>query len=372
MIQPIDSNFLKPVYNAVDIKIRRPEVNAYGNKESDSITTDNGVYNAVTIDIDRPAVNTEPKIYNYPEAESFVTYSEFCPYCLPVQEPVRKIDTIQPAEDIAIEVPEPNYTTLENEKGIEGIEEKSADTADEKKNNVTFHGTEPKEVKKPEIIPGEDIKPDVDIPLVVSNLTDADFDKQALQMEEIARVTMDNSQNAIPYIVREVFTPLIEISKKDTKGLAAPTEQQITARKKLIADFIAIERNPQTQKVPYELTEKDIALANKISPLEQAERNKEYAVYTMAVLAKVYIEEVQDKTGNVVPMTDVPGMSAIVDALKYNPNSSVKAAAIDSLRYIQRPEYKEELTTLYSLAQADNNPQVSLTAARALIEIQNL
>ena len=65
-------------------------------------------------------------------------------------------------------------------------------------------------------------------------------------------------------------------------------------------------------------------------------------------------------------MTDIPGTSAIVDALRYNPNSGVKVAAIDALRHIQRPEYKEELTTLYTLAQADTNRQVAETAARAL------
>lgn len=43
-----------------------------------------------------------------------------------------------------------------------------------------------------------------------------------------------------------------------------------------------------------------------------------------------------------------------------------KNRAIDALRHIQRPEYKEELTTLYTLAQADSNPQVSMAAERAL------
>ena len=34
------------------------------------------------------------------------------------------------------------------------------------------------EIKRPEIIPGEEILPDVDIPLVISNLTNADYDVQ--------------------------------------------------------------------------------------------------------------------------------------------------------------------------------------------------
>ena len=86
----------------------------------------------------------------------------------------------------------------------------------------------------------------------------------------------------------------------------------------------------------------------------------------MAILTKVYTDEVERHTGNVVPFTDLPGSAAIVDALRYSPNAGVKIAAIDSLRYIQRKEYKDELSTLYSLAQADPNPQVAMSAARAL------
>ena len=61
----------------------------------------------------------------------------------------------------------------------------------------------------------------------------------------------------------------------------------------------------------------------------------------MAILAKIYTDEVEKQTGNIVPMTDVPGTSAIVDSLRYNPNSGVKIAAIDALRHINRPEYKD-------------------------------
>ena len=102
-------------------------------------------------------------------------------------------------------------------------------------------------------------------------------------MEEIARISLDNPENAVPYIVREVFSSLIDITKKDTANLAAPTDEQVQARKKLISNFIVMENAKQGQgqvKLPYQLTEKDFALANELSPMEQAERNKEYALYT--------------------------------------------------------------------------------------------
>ena len=129
--------------------------------------------------------------------------------------------------------------------------------------------------------------------------------------------------------------------------------------------------NNKPAQMPYPMSEREIALADEISPMEQAERNKEYALYTMAILARVYTDEVEKETGNIVPMTDIPGTSAMVDALRYNPNSGVKIAAIDALRHISRPEYKEEMSTLFSLAQADTNPEVAIAATRALNSLEN-
>ena len=298
-----------------------------------------------------------------------------------------KVDNVKTEDTPA--VPEPNYTTVEAEKGIadniqpetktetttepQAEDENPTDkNTDNISNDVKIMEEEVKtnNIKKPEIIPGDEILPDVDIPLVISNLTSEDYDVQAQQMEEIARISLDNPENAVPYIVRDVFSSLIDISKKDTTELAAPTDEQVDARKKLIANFITLEtaarQNNKEPNLPYKITEREFTLANELSPMEMAERNKEYALYTIAILAKVYTDEVEKQTGNVVPLTDLPGSAAIVDALRYSPNAGVKIAAIDALRHIQRLEYNEELTTLYTLAQADPNPQVAMAAARAL------
>ena len=426
MVQSIDNNINRQNYNAVKINIQKPQMN--GNPNVDAVQNDNnGNYSAVSINIDNPTVNMpEHKIYDYPEAQAPVTYDMANVNQIPLpqgfhvayqttnlilpkmeneleievdkkapekledkasveenEEPQNEEVTAEPEKDVEapavdveekteekedkkVEVPEPNFTTVEAEKGEEKIDNINDD--------VEVMATETKDIKKTEIIPGEEIKPDVDIPLVISNLTNENFDVQAQQMEEIARVALDDSNNAIPYIVRDVFSSLIEITKKDSAELAAPTDEQIQARKKVIANFVSMENGKaknQPVKLPYSITEKDVALADTISPMEQAERNKEYALYTMAILAKVYTDEIEKQTGNIVPMTDIPGTAAIVDSLRYNPNSGVKIASIDALRHIYRPEYKEEMSTLFTLAQADTNPEVAIAATRALDRINN-
>ena len=444
MVQPINSNINRSSYNGVNINIKNPQVNA--NDGMETVHTANGDYSAVNINIDNPVVNTAPqkKIFDYPELNGFVPYdmANIQPIPLPqgfhvayqttnvilpemeneielhdlknndsseakVAENIETTDETK-VEDNAtdkiseedeevsegkddaetVDVPAPNYTTVENEKGVDAslnnIAEDKVDNDENKNDNIdndmkimeaeTEKTEANKEIKRPEIIAGEEIKPDVDIPLIISNLNNEDFDVQAEQMEEIARISLDNPENAVPYIVRDVFASLIDITKKDSAELAAPTDEQIQARKKVIANYVSMENgkaNNQSTKIPYPMTENEIALADEISPMEQAERNKEYALYTMAILAKVYTDEIEKETGNIVPMTDIPGTSAMVDSLRYNPNSGVKIAAIDALRHISRPEYKDEMSTLFTLAQADTNPEVAIAATRALNSLDN-
>lgn len=469
MVQSIDNGFNRANYSAVKININKPEVFANGANNQNPVVTNpinvngnNADLNAVNINIDNPTVHAEPvqPIYDYPQAQMPVTYDMAQINKVPLPqgfnlayhttnvilpkmenelevegkdfEPVNDLKTPDEQKIETPNVPEPNYTTTEAEKGVnvgaeetlptsENVEkgvnigaEETVPTSDDVKedapendvdvedvpeeveetenaeeakeapavaeddtknadkinDDVKVMDSEVKEIekKKPEIIPGEEIKPDVDIPLVISNLTNADYDVQAQQMEEIARISMDNPENAVPYIVRDVFATLIDITKADTSELASPTEAQVQARKKVIANYLVMEnaKGDKNVKLPYELSDAEIELANQISPMEQAERNKEYAMYTMSVLAKIYTDEVEKQTGNIVPMTDLPGTSAIVDALRYNPNPEVKLAAIDALSHIERPEYKDELTTLFTLAQTDTNPLVAMAATRAI------
>ena len=65
-------------------------------------------------------------------------------------------------------------------------------------------------------------------------------------------------------------------------------------------------------------------------------------------------------------MTDLPAAAQVVNELKENPNPAIRTAAIDSLRYIQRPEYKNDLSKIYTIAQSDADETVSIAAGEAL------
>ena len=369
MVQSVDLN--KSVYNAVNINIKKPEVNLAKNAEEQVYeNNDKGIFNAVKIDIDNPKIHSEQKsVYDYPEAEGIVTYDMLTinPIALPENTELnnKKELPAEEAEEVVVEVPVPNYTTPEAEKGAD-TEKKTTDVT----SKLSFKGNE-SDVKKPEIVPSEPILPKVDIALVSDNLSSSDKDVQAQQMEEIVRLALMEPENAKDYLVSDVFSGLIEITKEDATKLTPPSQQQIEARQKLIANVIAVEKDPKAvNNLPYKMSDEEVNFATALSPMELTERNKEYAITTLGVLAELFIQDYQAKEGKIVPVTDAPGVSAIVDALRKDPDSGVKLAAIDALRHIQRPEYKEELSALFSIVKTDPNPNVSKTAEKALSELK--
>ena len=118
-----------------------------------------------------------------------------------------------------------------------------------------------------------------------------------------------------------------------------------------------------------EVTDAEKELANTMTPKEQAERNKSYALFTMAIMQKLFGDEVQKLSGQVVPITELPGAVSVVEQLKSNPNPMVRASAIESLSYIERPEYKNDLNTIFTIAKNDQDKNVQETATAALAKL---
>ena len=58
-----------------------------------------------------------------------------------------------------------------------------------------------------------------------------------------------------------------------------------------------------------------------------------------------------------------------VDVLRFNQNPSLKIAALDSLSYIYRPEYKDELKEIYKIAAQDEIAFVAEAANMLLTSI---
>ena len=121
-----------------------------------------------------------------------------------------------------------------------------------------------------------------------------------------------------------------------------------------------------------QLSDADKKLATTITPMEQAERNKSYAMFTSSIMQKLYGDEVAKLTGSTVPLTELPGAVTIVEQLKNNPNPMVRTSAIEALSYIQQPAYKQDLTTLFTIAKNDQDKNVQEAATAALAKLEQL
>lgn len=360
------------VYNAVNIRINNPKANI-----PNKIKTAEGdvEFNAVTLEINNPELRQQP-IYSYPKYDSIITsdIANVMPLSMP-EVPVfpvaYKTSFINNRTYIStdfdnknaktVPVPEPYLTNVENEKG-------------KPEQNVTFNGISFKSTK-PVVFPDANLKPAVNVEQVLNNLTSSNYDVQAKQLEEIISASLKDKKMAIAYITTPVFSEMINIAQKDTSSLQGPTEEQVAIRKKIIENEISKAKQEAGGKKPEEITLPNIitdaekATAFVLSPMEMAERNKEYSILTLSALSKIYADEFEKKTGNIVPITDLPGVSVMVDALKNSKNPSLKIAAVESLVYINRPEYNKEIKGILEAAAQDKNPAVAAIAIDALRNI---
>ena len=206
---------------------------------------------------------------------------------------------------------------------------------------------QPVEVKAPEAS-----SPQVDLNAFLGKLANPDYDVQASAMESIADLAQNSPAKATELLDVKVIDTLLGIMQNDTSKLAGPSAQQLQIREKIMSG------KP--------VTEAETAEANKITPMEQAERNKQYSIYTVAILQKLYGSEIEKMNKTVVPLTELPGAAGIVEQVKNNPNPMVRASGIDALSYVQRPEYKQDLTTLFTVAKKDKDVNVQQAATKAL------
>lgn len=315
-------------------------------------------YNAVKIDIHNPQVNTNPSkppsepvtapiygnvptasVYEVPKQSIYEPQANFnqpptAPAMPSIPAPViipPTIKTNTPAEPKKEEAPAAPTAAPETAQTV--------NTSDAPAKTV--------DVKAP-----VEAKPAVDVNAFLARLANPDFKEQANAMEEIADMAQNQPQKATELLDVKVIDSLLNIMQADSSKLEGPTPQQLQIREKII-----------TGKP---VTEAETVEANKISPMELAERNKQYAIYTVAIMQKLYGSEIEKTSNAVVPLTELPGAAGIVEQIKSNPNPMVRASGIDALSYIQRPEYKQDLTTLFTVAKNDKDLNVQEVAAKAL------
>lgn len=320
-----------PNYNAVKIDVHNPSVSAPGVGQA-------------AMNVPQYAQPTMPyynypqtQLYNYPQAQTQPYYMPQQPVCIPTPQPVASTVPVQPQQiqQQNINTPAPVVTQPANEPA-------KAETP----------------APKVEIEQPKPMTPQVDVNSFIAKLANPDYEVQANAMEEIANMVKDDPQKATELLDEKVVNALNTIVNTDSSKLAGPTPEQVAARQKLMKGE--------------QLSEADKKLATTITPMEQAERNKSYAMFTSSIMQKLYGDEVAKLTGSTVPLTELPGAVTIVEQLKNNQNPMVRTSAIEALSYIQQPAYKQDLTTLFTIAKNDQDKNVQDAANAALAKLAQL
>ena len=327
-----------PNYNAVKIDVHNPSVSAPG-------------VGQVAMNVPQYAQPTMP-YYSYPQAQLYdYPQAQTQPYYMP-QQPVN-YTPVAPAATTPL-APAPQNVAPEAVQAApqQVIQQQNINTP------APVVTQQPASTPKVEVEQPVPMAPQVDLNSFIAKLSNPDYEVQANAMEEIANMVKDEPQKATELLDEKVVNALNTIVNTDSSKLAGPTAEQIAAREKLMKGE--------------KLSEAEQKLATTITPMEQAERNKSYAMFTSSIMQKLYGDEVAKLTGSTVPLTELPGAVTIVDQLKNNPNPMVRTSAIEALSYIQKPEYKQDLTTVFTIAKNDQDKNVQEAAAAALAKLDQL
>ena len=353
MTQPLPA----PNYNAVKIDVHNPSVSAPG-------------VGQVAMNVPQYAAPTMPyytypqaQLYDYPQTQAQPYYMPpqqqiVCPPCPVAQQPQAPVQaqTVAPApqtqaiEPAVAQQVVPQQVIQQNYNAPAPVVTQPAEAPKTEQKTA--------EAPKVEIEQPVPMTPQVDLNSFIAKLTNPDFEVQANAMEEIANMVKDEPQKATELLDEKIVNALNTIVNNDSSKLAGPTAEQIAARQKLMKGE--------------QLSDADKKLATTITPMEQSERNKSYAMFTSSIMQKLYGDEVAKLTGSTVPLTELPGAVTIVEQLKNNPNPMVRTSAIEALSYIQQPAYKQDLTTLFTIAKNDQDKNVQEAATAALAKLEQL
>lgn len=291
-------------------------------------------YNAIKINIVDPKVNTPGSqitspVYSYPQANVY-TYPQ-APVYYPPATQVATVPTMAPAPM----VPTPQVI-----------------------NQQTVNQVPTSVVPQAPVPPQTPIQTQaaVNVPAFTQRINSGNLEDVGKAIEEVADIAQTKPSPEL--LDTALMEALLGVIGKDSSTLEGPTDKQKELRQKGLEGK--------------QLTDVELAEANKITPLEMAERNKQYALFTTAILQNQLIDEFK-KTNNITPdIKDLPGMEQIVTTIKDNPNPMLRASGLAALAYNARPEYKAVMTEIFELSKQDADENVQKVAEEGLAKLATI
>jgi hypothetical protein len=199
----------------------------------------------------------------------------------------------------------------------------------------------------------------VDVSKFTQDLGSENLETQFNTINKIAELAQSKTPDALNLLSVDMFKALSSVIGKDTASLGGPSADQTALREKALSGKT--------------LTPEEQAKAEQLAPQEIAEMNKQYALYTLAILQNSYREAVNEelKKQNMQPakINELPEINLVLENIKNNPNALIREAGISALSYVIKPEDKEVAKTVFTLALKDGDENVRKAAVDAIGKI---
>lgn len=334
MIQPMNAQQAYPAQggaNAVNINILNPQ--AYG-------TTPNTLQN----NMDQAPYNYTNSLYAMPQTSAYnqagmpQSYQQLMP--MPQTMTPAQIPTAAPAPMVMPESvmnqPEapvvPVAPVAPEQAQEQPVQEAQTSEANAAQQQAPVQDTQQaQEAQTPEQAPT------VDTDKLLQELKSGDAAQKEEAITEIAKQINSSPESAVQVVSEPIMNALVDIIKEDTSNLEGPTEDQIR-----VAEKIA---NKET------LTPEETAIANaNLSPRDYANKNRIFALYTLAMIEKYQRDELKDyaqtqQANGETPveplkLNELLGYNDIVNVIQNDSRPEVKIAAIQALEHVAEPEDK--------------------------------
>lgn len=202
---------------------------------------------------------------------------------------------------------------------------------------------------------------------LVQQLKDADADKKADAINKIASYAQDDPKVALQVVSEPIMNALVDVIKEDTSNLEGPTDKQIAVAEKITKGE--------------KLTPEEEALSEQLSPRDKANKNRIFALYTLAMIQKLQRDELnqyietQKANGEqpIAPLglNDLVGFNDVVNVINNDSRPEVKVAAIQALQYVAEPQDAENVKQILAESLKSNDEAIKAVANETIAKFDN-
>ena len=207
--------------------------------------------------------------------------------------------------------------------------------------------------------------PTVDTKALIDGLKSADPEQKVQAITKTAEYAQEAPEVALQIVSEPVMNALVDIIKEDTSKLQGPTDQQVKIAEKIAKGEA--------------LTAEENALADKLSPRDAANRNRIFALYTLAMVQKLQRDELNQyiatqKANGEQPIAelklqDLTGYKEIENIIKNDSFPEVKLGAIQAIEHVAEPQDKPAVEALLADSLKSKDEAIKQAATEALAKI---